>query len=491
MDTKKLRQKILDLAIHGKLVPQDPNDEPASVLLERIKAEKERLIKEGKIKRSKKSAKTSDTPHYENVPFEVPEGWVWTTLEEICLFLSRGKSPKYSDTDKTYPVFAQKCNLKEGGISLEQARFLDPSTICKWSEEYKLKTGDVLVNSTGTGTVGRTRLFHEGCLKNYPFVVPDSHVSVIRTTSEVKSEFVFAYISSQLIQQYLEDNLAGSTNQKELYIGVLSDLSFPLPPLAEQHRIVDEIEKWFSLIDIIENGKSDLQATIKQTKSKILDLAIHGKLVPQDPNDEPAIELLKRINPDFTPCDNGQYGKIPQGWILAKLGDLFDAVSAKRVLKSEWRTKGVPFYRAREIVKLSEYNKVNNELFIEDKHYDKLKNRYGVPASGDIMLSAVGTIGKCYIVKESDKFYYKDASVLCLKNHHKLSSMYFSMLFSSSFIEEQIKEYSKGTTVDTITLEKLKSYIVPLPPLAEQQRIVQKIEELFSVLDNIQNALEV
>ena len=491
MDTKKLRQKILDLAIHGKLVPQDPNDEPASVLLERIKAEKEDLIKEGKIKRSKKSAKTSDTPHYENVPFEVPEGWVWTTLEEICLFLSRGKSPKYSDTDKTYPVFAQKCNLKEGGISLEQARFLDPSTICKWSEEYKLKTGDVLVNSTGTGTVGRTRLFHEGCLKNYPFVVPDSHVSVIRTTSEVKSEFVFAYISSQLIQQYLEDNLAGSTNQKELYIGVLSDLSFPLPPLAEQHRIVDEIEKWFSLIDIIENGKSDLQATIKQTKSKILDLAIHGKLVLQDPNDEPAIELLKRINPDFTPCDNGQYGKIPQGWILAKLGDLFDAVSAKRVLKSEWRTKGVPFYRAREIVKLSEYNKVNNELFIEDKHYDKLKNRYGVPASGDIMLSAVGTIGKCYIVKESDKFYYKDASVLCLKNHHKLSSMYFSMLFSSSFIEEQIKEYSKGTTVDTITLEKLKSYIVPLPPLAEQQRIVQKIEELFSVLDNIQNALEV
>ena len=306
MDTKKLRQKILDLAIHGKLVPQDPNDEPASVLLERIKAEKERLIKEGKIKRTKKSTKASDTPHYENVPFEVPEGWVWTTLEEICLFLSRGKSPKYSDIDKTYPVFAQKCNLKEGGISLEQARFLDPSTICKWSEEYKLKTGDVLVNSTGTGTVGRTRLFHESYLKNYPFVVPDSHISVIRTASETKSEFVFAYISSQLIQRHLENNLAGSTNQKELYIGVLADLLFPLPPLAEQQRIVLEIEKWFTLIDQIEQGKVDLQTVIKQTKNKILDLAIHGKLVPQDPNDKPASELLKRINPkaEIT-CDNG------------------------------------------------------------------------------------------------------------------------------------------------------------------------------------------
>lgn len=288
----------------------------------------------------------------------------------------------------------------------------------------------------------------------------------------------------------LDDYITGSA-QPKLSQDNLNKIPIFLPPLNEQKRIMTELERWFALIDQIDQGKVDLQETIKQTKSKILDLAIHGKLVPQDPNDEPAIELLTRINPDFTPCDNGQYGKIPQGWILAKLGDLFDAVSAKRVLKSEWRTKGVPFYRAREIVKLSEYNKVNNELFIEDKHYDKLKNRYGVPASGDIMLSAVGTIGKCYIVKESDKFYYKDASVLCLKNHHKLSSMYFSMLFSSSFIEEQIKEYSKGTTVDTITLEKLKSYIVPLPPLAEQQRIVQKIEELFSVLDNIQNALEV
>ena len=320
MDTKKLRQKILDLAIRGKLVPQDPNDEPASVLLERIKAEKERLIKEGKIKRSKKTNNASDTPHYENVPFEVPDNWAWTTLGEICLFLSRGKSPKYSDSDKTYPVFAQKCNLKEGGISLEQARFLDPSTICKWSEEYKLKTGDVLVNSTGTGTVGRTRLFHESYLKHYPFVVPDSHVSVIRTASEIKSEFVFAYISSKLIQEYLEDNLAGSTNQKELYIGVLSDLSFPLPPLAEQQRIVTEIEKWFSLIDQIEQGKDDLHSIVKQTKSKILDLAIHGELVPQDPNDEPAIELLKRINPSFTPCDNGHY---PVGWIDVILGDIF------------------------------------------------------------------------------------------------------------------------------------------------------------------------
>ena len=486
MNTKALSQKILDLAIHGKLVPQDPNDEPASVLLERIKAEKERLIKEGKIKRSKKSAKTSDTPHYGNVPFEVPEGWVWTTLEEICLFLSRGKSPKYSDTDKTYPVFAQKCNLKEGGISLEQARFLDPSTICKWSEEYKLKTGDVLVNSTGTGTVGRTRLFHEGCLKNYPFVVPDSHVSVIRTTSEVKSEFVFAYISSQLIQQYLEDNLAGSTNQKELYIGVLSDLSFPLPPLAEQHRIVDEIEKWFSLIDIIENGKSDLQATIKQTKSKILDLAIHGKLVPQDPNDEPAIELLKRINPDFTPCDNGHYTQLPfeapQNWSWTTLGKIgkWQSGSTPNRLNKDYYNGNIPWIKTGDL---------NNGYIthIPESITEKALNETSVKLNptGSVLIAMYGaTIGKIGILT----FPATTNQACCACEVFNGIDKEFLFLFLLSHREEFIK-MGGGGAQPNISKEKIINTYIPLPPFAEQKRIVNTVNVLFTKLDDIMESL--
>lgn len=233
---KQAKSKILDLAIHGKLVPQDPNDEPASELLKRI---------------NPKAEVTCDNGHY---TFDVPNGWNWCKLNDLCSFLSRGKSPKYSEDDKTYPVFAQKCNLKEGGISLEQARFLDPSTINKWDSKYKLQTGDVLVNSTGTGTVGRTRLFDESYLGKYPFVVPDSHVAVVRTYEEINSEYVFAYMSSQLIQQYIEDNLAGSTNQKELYIGVLENLYFPFPPINEQQRIVQKIEELFSVLDNIQNA---------------------------------------------------------------------------------------------------------------------------------------------------------------------------------------------------------------------------------------------
>ena len=485
MDTKKLRQKILDLAIHGKLVPQDPNDEPASVLLERIKAEKERLIKEGKIKRTKKSAKSSDTPHYQqDVPYEVPENWVWTTLGEICLFLSRGKSPKYSDTDKTYPVFAQKCNLKEGGISLEQARFLDPSTICKWSEEYKLKTGDVLVNSTGTGTVGRTRLFHESYLKHYPFAVPDSHVSVIRTASEIKSEFVFAYISSKLIQEYLEDNLAGSTNQKELYIGVLSDLSFPLPPFAEQQRIVKEIEYWFVLIDQIEQDKSNLQTVIKQTKSKILDLAIHGKLVPQDPNDEPASELLKRINPkaEIT-CDNGHSKKLPKGWIWTTLGSI-----------GIWQAGGTPSRSNKSYfggnipwLKTGDLNDGYVSEIPESITEEAVANSSAkINPIGSILIAMYGaTIGKLGILTYPAST--NQACCACIKYFAIIQSYLFYFLLShrAAFIAK-----GGGGAQPNISKEIIVNTLIPLPPLAEQQRIVAKIEELFSILDDIQKSLE-
>ena len=231
---KQTKNKILDLAIHGKLVPQDPNDEPAIELLKRINPD----------------FTPCDNGHSE----KLPQSWCLSRLKELCSFLSRGKSPKYSDNDKTIPVFAQKCNLKEGGISLEQARFLDLSTICKWNEVYKLQTGDILINSTGTGTVGRTRLFNESYLGQYPFVLPDSHISVVRAKAGIIPQYLYAYISSNKIQQYIEDNLAGSTNQKELYIGVLEQMEIFVPPSAEQQRIVQKIKELFSVLDNIQNA---------------------------------------------------------------------------------------------------------------------------------------------------------------------------------------------------------------------------------------------
>lgn len=486
MDTKKLRQKILDLAIHGKLVPQDPNDEPASVLLERIRAEKERLIKEGKIKKSKAS-KTSDTPHYEQVPFEVPSSWVWCSLEDVCIFLSRGKSPKYSEDDKTYPVFAQKCNLKDGGISLEQARFLDPSTVSKWDDIYKLQTGDVLVNSTGTGTVGRTRLFDAACLGNYPFVVPDSHVSVIRTSSQINSKFVFAYISSKFIQQYLEDNLAGSTNQKELYIGVLSTLQVPIPSYSEQERIVTEIERWFALIDQIEQGKADLQTTIKQAKSKILDLAIHGKLVSQNPNDEPASELLKRINPkaEIT-CDNGHYQnlpfEVPQKWSWTTLGKIgkWQSGSTPSRLNKDYYNGEIPWLKTGDlndgyITHIPEYitEKALNETSVK------------LNPSGSVLIAMYGaTIGKIGILT----YPATTNQACCACETFNGIDKEFLFFFLLSHRDEFIK-MGGGGAQPNISKEKIINTYIPLPPFAEQKRIVSAVRKAFVQLDTIMESL--
>ncbi len=479
MDTKKLRQKILDLAIHGKLVSQDPNDEPASVLLERIRAEKERLVKEGKIKKSKAS-KTTDTPHYENVPFEVPSSWEWCNLEDICIFLSRGKSPKYSEDDRTYPVFAQKCNLKDGGISLEQARFLDPSTVTKWNDIYKLQTGDILVNSTGTGTVGRTRLFDVTCLGSYPFVVPDSHVSVIRTSNQINSKFIFAYISSKFIQQYLEENLAGSTNQKELYIGVLSTLRIPIPSFTEQERIVAEIEKWFALIDQIEQKKGDLQATIKQTRSKILDLAIHGKLVPQDPNDEPASELLKRIKPkaEIT-CDNGQYGKLPEGWCLVTGTTLFKQMKSSK-------PKG-------ELFKYIDIDSIDNKSNIVSsiKEIPTVKapsraSRY--TEKGDVVFSMVRPYLR-NIARITENDCIASTGFYICSPYNYMHSMFCYYLMLSDYVVDGLNSFMKGDNSPSITKRDVDNWLYPLPPMNEQHRIVVKIEEIFTLLDRIELSL--
>ena len=479
MDTKALRQKILDLAIHGKLEPQDPTDEPASVLLERIKAEKERLIKEGKIKRSKKSAKSSDTPHY---PYLLPNGWEWCNLEDIVCELKYGTSEKSLSVGKI-------AVLRMGNIT--NVGTIDYSNLVYSSNNediklYSLEKDDLLFNRTNSSEwVGKTAIYK----KEQPAIYA-GYLIRIRPIL-IFSDYLNTVMNSSYYRNWCYNVKTDAVNQSNINAQKLSQLMIPIPPLKEQERIVVEVAKWISLIDTIKNSKEDLQTTIKQAKSKILNLAIHGKLVPQDPNDEPAIELLKRINPDFTPCDNGHYTfDVPSGWITTNLGSIFNVVSAKRILKSDWKHSGVPFYRAREIAKLSIYGLVDNELYISEEHYNSLKEKFPVPKASDIMISAIGTIGKCYIVKESDKFYYKDASVLCLCNDYQINTKYIYHIMRSEYMLKQMYDNSKGTTVDTITIEKAKQYILPLPPLAEQQRIVAKIEETFSIFDGIQNSLE-
>ena len=456
MDTKKLRQKILDLAIHGKLVPQDPNDEPASVLLERIRAEKERLIKEEKIKRSRKSAKTSDTPHYEqDMPFEVPKGWVWTTLEEITSKIGSGSTPKGSNYSEEGIPFFRSQNVYNEGLVYEDIKFISDAT-------HQLMIGtevhskDLLLNITG-GSLGRCAIVPA----DFQIGNVSQHVCIIRSIL-VLSSYVHTFILSPFFKKTM--NITGS-GREGLPKYNLEKMFLPIPPLKEQERIIKEIEHWFTFIDAIEQSKVNLQTAIKQTKSKILDLAIHGKLVPQDPSDEPASELLKRINPKAQiTCDNEHYPQLPKGWSICRLGD---------VVKYEQPTA--------YIVQSTAYS-----------------DAYPIP---------VLTAGKSFIIghtKETEGIYnrlpciifddfttdsrlvdfpfkVKSSAMKILQVHYGVEVEYVSLFMSITRLV--------GDTHKRYWISEYSKLEIPIPPQEEQKRIIGKVRLLFEVLDVIEESL--
>ena len=452
MDTKKLRQKILDLAIHGKLVPQDPTDEPASVLLERIKAEKERLIKEGKIKRSKKSAKTSDTPHYENVPFEIPNNWVWTTLGEISNY---GDSNNVSVTDIADDEWILELeDLEKDTASIIQILSKKERSIK--GVRHKFKKGDVLYFKL------RTYL-------NKVLVAPQ----IGYCTTEIIPFNSYCGISTHYLCHVLRSAYFLDYTQQCGYGVKMPRLStndackgmIPLPPLAEQHRIVAEIEKWFSLIDIIENGKSDLQTTIKQTKSKILDLAIHGKLISQDLNDEPAIELLKRINPDYIPCDNGHYPQLPDSWCVAPmqtLCSLNDGEKQKNIERINLDVKYLRGERDAKMLSAGKFIAANSLLILVDGEN-----------SGEVFRTPIeGYQGSTFKQLTINSHVNTDYVLQVINLHRKI-----------------LRENKIGSAIPHLNKKLFKAIEVPIPPYSEQKRIVKAVNLTFKQLDAITESL--
>ena len=240
----KLQQAILSEAVQGKLVPQDPNDEPASVFLEKIKAVKEDLIKEKKIRKEKPLPEIKE----EEIPYELPKGWVWARANDITNYIQRGKSPKYSQIEKI-PVVSQKC-VRWNGFFIERARFIDPDMLDKYDEARFLKEGDLLWNSTGEGTIGRICQYTEN--HDYPQVVADSHVTIVRGFSEyVLPKYLLAWFSSKYVQNNLQ--VTGSTKQTELGTGTVKQHIVPLPPINEQSRIVEKMDQLMQLCDQLES----------------------------------------------------------------------------------------------------------------------------------------------------------------------------------------------------------------------------------------------
>ena len=483
MDTKKLRQKILDLAIHGKLVPQDPNDEPASVLLERIRAEKERLVKEGKIKKSK-SSKTTDTPHYENrqvgeanVPFEIPCSWEWVKFGIVCKKLTDGSHNPPPKKPIGYTVISAQ-NIKKGQIVFtEKDRYTDDIGFNKENPRTKISKGDIILGIIG-GSIGNVGIFNH----DKP-VIAQRSVSII--DSYVFNLYCFYLLQSPIFQSLFVEKSIGNA-QAGVYLGELEKLIIPLPPLAEQIRIVAEIERWFIFIDQIEQGKVDLQTTIKQTKSKILDLAIHGKLVSQDPNDEPAFELLKRINPkaEIT-CDIGQYGKIPDGWCLCRLGDIGEIVTGNTPTKdiAEYYGGNIPFYKPADLEEGKFIKNASDNLSVLG--FEQARK---IPANSILVTCIGATIGKTGLIIVEGSCNQQINAIIPNEAAYA-EFIYYTCI--SDYMQKKIKSNASATTLPILNKGNFAKLPFPLPPYNEQHRIVAKIEELFSSLDNIQKALEV
>ena len=476
MDTKNLRQKILDLAIHGKLVPQDPNDEPASVLLQRIRTEKERLIKEGKIKRSRKPAKTSDTPHYEQMPFELPQGWEWITLEEISSKIGSGSTPKGGNYSKDGIPFFRSQNVYNEGLVCADMKFISNATH-KRMIGTEVRPKDLLLNITG-GSLGRCAIVSD----EFQIGNVSQHVCIIRPIF-VLSSYVHSFILSSLFKKSM--NITGS-GREGLPKYNLEKMFLPLPPLTEQTRIVTEIEHWTKLIDAIEQEKIDLQIAIKQAKSKILELAIHGKLVPQNPAEEPASELLKRINPKAEiACDNEHNRKFPDGWAILKVKDAF-IINPRNELDDNTDVGFIPMAYIND--------GYSGEFKYAQKKWAEIKNGFTHFSDGDI---AVAKISPCLenlksmILKGLPNGVGAGTTELYVFRALYTSSEYSLFFFkSNSFVRKCVGTFNGVVGQQRVGKRIIEDILFPIPPSVEQERIVAKIKELFFFIDEIQESLE-
>ena len=458
MNTKKLRQKILDLAIHGKLVPQDPNDEPASILLERIKAEKERLIKEGKIKRCKKSAKTSDTPHY---PYLLPKGWEWCKLEDIAYVASGSTPSKESFVSNGIP-YIKMYNLRNQKIDFDfKPQYIKTETHNGKLQRSRTEVGDLIMNIVGPPL---------GKLAIIPPSLPQANFNqaavLIRPLlhKAILTKYLFYYLSE--MSEINSISTKGSAGQVNISLTQSQNMRVPLPPLSEQKRIIAELEYCFDLISTIEQSQSDLQDTIKQAKSKILDLAIHGKLVPQDPNDEPASELLKRINPkaEIT-CDNGHYPQLPDGWVVVPMQMLCSLTDGEKLDGKEMPNLDVKYLRG-------------------ERDFKTLTNGRYVAANSLLILVDGENSGEVFRTPIEG---YQGSTFKQLHINENMLAEY--ILHVINLHRKALRENKVGSAIPHLDKKLFKAIEVPVPPYDEQVRIVTVINSMHSKLDAIMENL--
>ena len=412
------------------------------------------------------------------MPFEVPSSWEWMSVASFSYDLLYGTSEK-SSNEGLVPVLRMGNITRLGSIDYSDLVYSSNEEDIK---KYKLEKDDLLFNRTNSCEwVGKTAIF-----KLEKPTIYAGYLIRIRCIL-VSPDYINFVMNSSYHREWCNQVKTDAVNQSNINAQKLSNFLIPIPPLSEQQRIVAEIEKWVALIEQIEQEKVDLQTTIKQAKSKILDLAIHGKLVLQDPSDEPATELLKRINPkaEIT-CDNGQYGKLPEKWVWTTVKDISKSIlyGVSESAKLEGKYK---------LLRITDIQ--NNQVdwkTVPFTDFDDNKVSSYILHDGDIVFARTGaTVGKSYLIKGLSQKAIYASYLIRVRTFDLILPEYVKLFFESGYYWEQIELSSVGIGQPNVNGTILGNLNIPLPPLAEQHRIVAKIEELFTSLDNIQKALEV
>ena len=481
MNTKQLRQKILDLAIRGQLVPQDSNDEPASVLLEKIRAEKQTLIEQKKIKKDKKfSYITCDlspyqkyTEHFadgsskditDEIPFDIPENWAWSRLEEIGVSELGKTLNSNKDTGELTPYLCS-INIHWKYINLEEVkktRFTKEE-----QKKYILSKNDLLVCEGGD--IGRCFVW------NFPIpMYYQNALHRIRFYNEI-NPFFLKFAIEHYKNIHILDKYSKGVTIKHLTKIALHSICFPLPPLSEQRRIVEKIEELLVLVDDLETNKTDLQSYIKQAKSKVLEMAIRGELVPQNPDDEPASVLLERIKKEQksskskgkNTAHNTHYEEelpfdIPENWALTRMENICQLLDGEKKQGVELPYLDVKFLRG----------KIEGEI--------KESGKY-IPKNTHLILVDGENSGEIFKAQQDG---YQGSTLKILNISEEICKKYIFYILKKE--QKLFKESKTGSAIPHLNKKLFNDLLIFLPPLAEQHRIVEKIEHIFAVLEELE-----
>ena len=538
MTAQQLKNSILLMAVQGKLVPQDPNDEPASVLLERIHAEKERLIKEKKIKREKNPSvifKGTDNTPYEKigdevrsladeVPFDIPDSWEWVRLIDVCEYIQRGKSPKYSPIKK-YPVVAQKCN-QWSGFSIEKAQFIEPNSLSSYGPERLLQDNDLMWNSTGLGTLGRMAIYKTAA-NPYELAVADSHVTVIRPLKQfVLPEYLYYYFANPSVQSVIEDQADGTTKQKELATATIKAYLTPIPPLDEQRRILAKLSEVLPVVKnygVVYDETTVMQEAFPESlKKSILQEAVQGKLVPQDPSDEPAEALLERIRAEKQRLikegkikknkhesvifrrDNSHYEKrgskeenindiipfeLPDSWEWIRLSAILTSTDAGKSPQCENRPRTIGEWGVIKTTAIQDGYFLAEENKVLPLDFNLQESM--VVHHGDLLITRAGPRNRtgviCVVDGKPENLILSDKTVRLSYLRNFVNPHYVMTALSSPAMQYFVVDAMTGMASSQVNIsqEKMKTFLLPLPPLNEQQRIVDEVSKIFGRIDKL------